>query len=85
MINHCLFVGIPHLQCICISQYQILCFQISSILHSYFVSCSQVYLPKPPCCPDRVYNDLMLSCWRRNAKQRPSFQEIHTQLMDSLA
>uniref|UniRef100_A0A3Q3QDD7 receptor protein-tyrosine kinase n=1 Tax=Monopterus albus TaxID=43700 RepID=A0A3Q3QDD7_MONAL len=45
----------------------------------------QVYLPKPPCCPDRVYNDLMLSCWRRNAKQRPSFQEIHTQLMDSLA
>ncbi|XP_039672895.1 discoidin domain-containing receptor 2-like isoform X1 [Perca fluviatilis] len=45
----------------------------------------QVYLPKPPCCPDRVYNDLMLSCWRRNAKQRPSFQEIHTQLMESLA
>uniref|UniRef100_A0A8C9X9C8 receptor protein-tyrosine kinase n=1 Tax=Sander lucioperca TaxID=283035 RepID=A0A8C9X9C8_SANLU len=44
----------------------------------------QVYLPKPPCCPDRVYNDLMLSCWRRNAKQRPSFQEIHTQLMESL-
>ncbi|KAF7664699.1 hypothetical protein LDENG_00169060 [Lucifuga dentata] len=45
----------------------------------------QVYLPKPPCCPDRVYNDLMLSCWRRNAKQRPSFQEIHSQLMESLA
>ncbi|XP_070774537.1 discoidin domain-containing receptor 2 [Enoplosus armatus] len=45
----------------------------------------QVYLPKPPCCPDRVYNDLMLSCWRRNAKQRQSFQEIHTQLTESLA
>ncbi|KAF3858699.1 hypothetical protein F7725_011900 [Dissostichus mawsoni] len=45
----------------------------------------QVYLPKPLCCPDRVYNDLMLSCWRRNAKQRPSFQDIHTQLMESLA
>lgn len=45
----------------------------------------QVYLPKPPCCPDRVYNDLMLSCWRRNAKQRPSFQEIHSSLMESLA
>uniref|UniRef100_A0A674PA42 receptor protein-tyrosine kinase n=1 Tax=Takifugu rubripes TaxID=31033 RepID=A0A674PA42_TAKRU len=45
----------------------------------------QVYLPKPHRCPDRLYNDLMLSCWRRNAKQRPSFQEIHTQLMDSLA
>ncbi|KAM7378997.1 hypothetical protein PAMP_004577 [Pampus punctatissimus] len=45
----------------------------------------QVYLPKPLCCPDRVYNDLMLSCWRRNAKQRPSFQEIHSRLMESLA
>ncbi|XP_034039510.1 discoidin domain-containing receptor 2-like isoform X2 [Thalassophryne amazonica] len=45
----------------------------------------QVYLPKPPCCPDGIYNDLMLSCWRRNAKQRPSFQEIYHQLMDSLA
>ncbi|AWP04422.1 putative discoidin domain-containing receptor 2-like [Scophthalmus maximus] len=45
----------------------------------------QVYLPKPPCCPERVYTDLMLSCWRRNAKQRPSFQEMHTQLMESLA
>uniref|UniRef100_A0A3Q3LWN4 receptor protein-tyrosine kinase n=1 Tax=Labrus bergylta TaxID=56723 RepID=A0A3Q3LWN4_9LABR len=45
----------------------------------------QVYLPKPPCCPDTVYNDLMLSCWRRNAKQRPGFQEIHAQLMESLA
>ncbi|KAI4810184.1 hypothetical protein KUCAC02_019025 [Chaenocephalus aceratus] len=45
----------------------------------------QVYLPKPLCCPDRVYNDLMLSCWRRNAKQRPSFQDIHTQLMESMA
>ncbi|KAL3988194.1 choline O-acetyltransferase [Sarotherodon galilaeus] len=45
----------------------------------------QVYLPKPPCCPDRIYKDLMLSCWRRNAKQRPSFQEIHSQLLESLA
>uniref|UniRef100_A0A3Q0SN13 receptor protein-tyrosine kinase n=1 Tax=Amphilophus citrinellus TaxID=61819 RepID=A0A3Q0SN13_AMPCI len=45
----------------------------------------QVYLPKPACCPDRVYNDLMLSCWRRNAKQRPSFQDIHSQLLESLA
>ncbi|XP_041847424.1 discoidin domain-containing receptor 2 [Melanotaenia boesemani] len=45
----------------------------------------QVYLPQPPRCPDRVYNDLMLSCWRRNAKQRPSFEDIHTQLMESVA
>ncbi|XP_075875840.1 discoidin domain-containing receptor 2-like [Nelusetta ayraudi] len=45
----------------------------------------QVYLPRPHRCPDGVYNDLMLSCWRRNAKQRPSFQDIHTKLMDSMA
>uniref|UniRef100_A0A8C7XGZ3 Epithelial discoidin domain-containing receptor 1 n=1 Tax=Oryzias sinensis TaxID=183150 RepID=A0A8C7XGZ3_9TELE len=45
----------------------------------------QVYLPKPPCCPDSVYNDLMLSCWRRNAKQRPSFQEIHAQLQENMS
>ncbi|XP_072297287.1 LOW QUALITY PROTEIN: discoidin domain-containing receptor 2 [Eucyclogobius newberryi] len=44
----------------------------------------QVYLPRPVCCPDSVYNELMLSCWRRNAKQRPSFQEIHLCLMESL-
>ncbi|PWA17427.1 hypothetical protein CCH79_00011341, partial [Gambusia affinis] len=43
----------------------------------------QVYLPKPQCCPDRIYVDLMLSCWRRNAKERPSFQEIHAQLTES--
>uniref|UniRef100_A0A3Q3WVL6 receptor protein-tyrosine kinase n=1 Tax=Mola mola TaxID=94237 RepID=A0A3Q3WVL6_MOLML len=45
----------------------------------------QVYLPRPHRCPERVYNDLMLSCWRRNAKQRPSFQEIHAQLVESMA
>ncbi|KAM4727599.1 discoidin domain-containing receptor 2-like [Anableps anableps] len=45
----------------------------------------QVYLPKPQCCPDRIYFHLMLSCWRRNAKERPSFQEIHAQLMESMA
>uniref|UniRef100_A0A3B3U1V4 Discoidin domain-containing receptor 2-like n=1 Tax=Poecilia latipinna TaxID=48699 RepID=A0A3B3U1V4_9TELE len=43
----------------------------------------QVYLPQPQCCPDRIYGDLMLSCWRRNAKERPSFQEIHAQLTES--
>ncbi|XP_077413864.1 discoidin domain-containing receptor 2-like [Vanacampus margaritifer] len=45
----------------------------------------QVYLPQPPCCPDGVYNDLMLRCWRRNANQRPSFQDIHSQLVEHLA
>ncbi|KAG7263810.1 hypothetical protein CRUP_006578 [Coryphaenoides rupestris] len=42
----------------------------------------QVYLPKPACCPDDMYTDLMLSCWRRNAKQRPGFQVIHHRLME---
>ncbi|KAM9791305.1 discoidin domain-containing receptor 2 isoform 2-T2 [Syngnathus typhle] len=45
----------------------------------------QVYLPQPPCCPDGLYHDLMLTCWRRNAKQRPSFQDIHSQLVEHLA
>ncbi|XP_061550434.1 discoidin domain-containing receptor 2-like isoform X1 [Phycodurus eques] len=44
----------------------------------------QVYLPQPPCCPDGLYDELMLSCWRRNAKQRPSFQDLHGQLTESL-
>ncbi|KAM6948690.1 discoidin domain-containing receptor 2-like [Aplochiton taeniatus] len=40
----------------------------------------QVYLPKPACCPDDVFSHMMLSCWKRNAKQRPTFQEIYSQL-----
>ncbi|KAM9459679.1 discoidin domain-containing receptor 2 isoform 2-T2 [Salvelinus alpinus] len=43
----------------------------------------QVYLPRPACCPDAVYSSLMLGCWRRNAKQRPTFQEIYSQLGES--
>ncbi|XP_063283195.1 discoidin domain-containing receptor 2 isoform X1 [Pelobates fuscus] len=39
----------------------------------------QVYLPQPDICPDMVYK-LMLSCWRRETKDRPSFQEIYERL-----
>ncbi|XP_053325153.1 discoidin domain-containing receptor 2 [Spea bombifrons] len=39
----------------------------------------QVYLPKPDICPNMVYK-LMLSCWRRETKDRPSFQEIYQRL-----
>uniref|UniRef100_A0A8C7Z9L6 Discoidin domain-containing receptor 2 n=1 Tax=Oryzias sinensis TaxID=183150 RepID=A0A8C7Z9L6_9TELE len=41
----------------------------------------QIYLPQPVLCSDSLYK-IMLSCWRRNAKERPSFQEIHRRLSD---
>ncbi|XP_038151251.1 discoidin domain-containing receptor 2 isoform X3 [Cyprinodon tularosa] len=41
----------------------------------------QIYLPQPVLCPDSLYK-IMLNCWRRNAKERPSFQEIHRALLD---
>ncbi|XP_059197923.1 discoidin domain-containing receptor 2 isoform X2 [Centropristis striata] len=41
----------------------------------------QIYLPQPVLCPDSLYK-IMLSCWRRNTKERPSFQEIHRALLD---
>ncbi|XP_065128696.1 discoidin domain-containing receptor 2 isoform X1 [Paramisgurnus dabryanus] len=41
----------------------------------------QIYLPQPPMCPDPIYK-VMLSCWNRNTKERPSFQEIHCTLME---
>ncbi|XP_066536930.1 discoidin domain-containing receptor 2 [Hoplias malabaricus] len=44
----------------------------------------QVYLPRPACCSDSVYS-LMHSCWRRNAKERPSFQHILTTLLEQQA
>uniref|UniRef100_K7G9W8 Discoidin domain-containing receptor 2 n=1 Tax=Pelodiscus sinensis TaxID=13735 RepID=K7G9W8_PELSI len=42
----------------------------------------QTYLPLPALCPDPIYK-LMLSCWRRDTKDRPSFQEIHRLLQAS--
>uniref|UniRef100_A0A3Q1D2T6 Discoidin domain-containing receptor 2 n=1 Tax=Amphiprion ocellaris TaxID=80972 RepID=A0A3Q1D2T6_AMPOC len=41
----------------------------------------QIYLPQPVLCPDSLYK-IMLSCWRRNTKERPSFQEIHKALLE---
>ncbi|XP_023650435.2 discoidin domain-containing receptor 2-like isoform X2 [Paramormyrops kingsleyae] len=41
----------------------------------------QIYLPQPAACPDPVYK-LMLSCWQRNAKERPPFQDIHRVLLE---
>ncbi|XP_078074242.1 discoidin domain-containing receptor 2 isoform X2 [Mustelus asterias] len=42
----------------------------------------QVYLAQPAICPDGVYK-LMLSCWRREPKTRPMFQDIHRVLQES--
>ncbi|NXY48623.1 DDR2 protein, partial [Ceuthmochares aereus] len=42
----------------------------------------QTYLPQPALCPDSVYK-LMLSCWRRDTKDRPSFNDIHHLLQES--
>ncbi|TSS97520.1 Discoidin domain-containing receptor 2 [Bagarius yarrelli] len=44
----------------------------------------QVYLPKPSCCPDGIYT-LMHSCWRRNARERLTFEQIHSALLECQA
>lgn len=50
------------------------------ILSFCFFLFPKIYLPQPAICPDSVYK-LMLSCWRRDTKHRPSFQEIHLLLL----
>uniref|UniRef100_A0A674B666 receptor protein-tyrosine kinase n=1 Tax=Salmo trutta TaxID=8032 RepID=A0A674B666_SALTR len=41
----------------------------------------QVYLSRPGVCPQGLY-DLMLSCWNRDCKLRPSFAHIHSFLTE---
>ncbi|XP_067457210.1 epithelial discoidin domain-containing receptor 1 isoform X2 [Thunnus thynnus] len=41
----------------------------------------QVYLSKPAVCPQGLY-ELMLSCWNRDCKLRPSFGYIHSFLTE---
>lgn len=41
----------------------------------------QVYLNKPAVCPQGLY-ELMLSCWNRDCKLRPSFAHIHSFLTE---
>lgn len=42
---------------------------------------SQVYLSRPAVCPQGLY-ELMLSCWNRDCKLRPSFADIHSFLTE---
>lgn len=44
-------------------------------------SLSQVYLSRPAVCPQGLY-ELMLSCWNRDCKVRPSFAYIHSFLTE---
>ncbi|KAI1885764.1 hypothetical protein AGOR_G00207160 [Albula goreensis] len=41
----------------------------------------QVYLTRPAVCPQGLY-ELMLSCWNRDCKLRPSFSHIHSFLTE---
>ncbi|XP_028984759.2 epithelial discoidin domain-containing receptor 1 isoform X2 [Betta splendens] len=41
----------------------------------------QVFLSKPAVCPQGLY-ELMLSCWNRDCKLRPSFADIHSFLTE---
>ncbi|CAI2357273.1 unnamed protein product [Caenorhabditis sp. 36 PRJEB53466] len=33
-------------------------------------------LPKPPYCPEKLYTDVMLVCWRADPAERPPFSEL---------
>lgn len=42
-------------------------------------------LKKPQLCPDNIYADLVMTCWRDNPKDRPNFTQIIIQLDNFLA
>ncbi|KAG8448675.1 hypothetical protein GDO86_015668 [Hymenochirus boettgeri] len=43
----------------------------------------QIFLGRPPPCPQTLY-ELMLQCWSRDCRDRPSFQDIHALLTSHL-
>lgn len=55
--------------------------QPSSSISLLFLLLLQVYLSKPAVCPQGLY-ELMLSCWNRDCKLRPSFPHIHSFLTE---
>jgi Protein tyrosine and serine/threonine kinase len=43
-----------------------------------------IRLERPQFCPQNVYDDLMLFCWKYESKQRPAFAEILNLVRDQL-
>uniref|UniRef100_A0A8C5WM84 receptor protein-tyrosine kinase n=1 Tax=Leptobrachium leishanense TaxID=445787 RepID=A0A8C5WM84_9ANUR len=43
----------------------------------------QIYLSKTPLCPSPIF-DLMMKCWSRDIKDRPTFEDIHHFLVEQL-
>lgn len=40
-------------------------------------------LEKPDCCPDNIYQELLVNCWLENKNDRPNFKKI-LEIIDSL-
>lgn len=47
------------------------------------LSSFQIYLSQTPLCPNPVF-DLMLKCWSRDIKDRPTFDMIHHFLLEQM-
>jgi hypothetical protein len=39
-------------------------------------------MPKPSGTPDKLYKDIMLKCWAKEADDRPTFETLSWQLED---
>lgn len=57
------------------------CLSILKLKHVYRppllgAATMQVYLARPPACPQSLY-ELMLRCWSREPEQRPPFSQLH--------
>ncbi|RXM93481.1 Discoidin domain-containing receptor 2 [Acipenser ruthenus] len=44
----------------------------------------QIFLSPPPLCPPTLF-ELMLRCWSRDTKDRPSFERVHRHLQEHIA
>ncbi|XP_041098575.1 discoidin domain-containing receptor 2 isoform X2 [Polyodon spathula] len=44
----------------------------------------QIFLSPPPLCPPALF-ELMLCCWSRDTKDRPSFERVHRHLQEHIA